>query len=325
MDLEQLLELFSSTKITEVINQTKASPRFVSDTFFKDKIPSLESTVRVEIIKGAGIVLNSISDNGEHSLENTKDAYILNIPLPRFALAKRISASEINSLRSLALQEAQAKSLSGALGVLVKEMKESFNTTLEYMANGALFGKILDGKGNVLFDFGSASKKAVSVKKDGSVNLDSVCDAIDSAIIDEFGTSADYEVLCGNELFAAISNLALSEDLYKNHLASRDEKDKSLILYGTKYRRYSAKYKNTNGKSVEFLKGTEGMVVPKDNSNRIYYTRANHTDALGKAPSLMFVSKPEILPRGAGIEIVGEMRAMPVCTRPNGLIKLVLE
>lgn len=26
MDLEQLLELFSSTKITEVINQTKASP-----------------------------------------------------------------------------------------------------------------------------------------------------------------------------------------------------------------------------------------------------------------------------------------------------------
>lgn len=83
--------------------------------------------------------------------------------------------------------------------------------------------------------------------------------------------------------------------------------------------------KNTNGKSVEFLKGTEGMVVPKDNSNRIYYTRANHTDALGKAPSLMFVSKPEILPRGAGIEIVGEMRAMPVCTRPNGLIKLVLE
>ncbi|HEF9663957.1 TPA: hypothetical protein SBY81_001847, partial [Campylobacter coli] len=50
MDLEQLLELFSSTKITEVINQTKASPRFVSDTFFKDKIPSLESTVRVEII-----------------------------------------------------------------------------------------------------------------------------------------------------------------------------------------------------------------------------------------------------------------------------------
>ncbi|MGN8609189.1 UNVERIFIED_CONTAM: major capsid protein, partial [Campylobacter jejuni] len=87
----------------------------------------------------------------------------------------RISASEINSLRSLALQEAQAKSLSGALGVLVKEMKESFNTTLEYMANGALFGKILDGKGNVLFDFGSASKKAISVKKDGSVTLASVC------------------------------------------------------------------------------------------------------------------------------------------------------
>lgn len=61
------------------------------------------------------------------------------------------------------------------------------------------------------------------------MTLASVCDAIDSAIIDEFGTSADYEVLCGNELFAAISNLALSEDLYKNHLASRDEKDKSLI------------------------------------------------------------------------------------------------
>ncbi|WP_265604911.1 hypothetical protein, partial [Campylobacter jejuni] len=58
----------------------------------------------------------------------------------------------------------------------------------------------------------------------------SVCDAIDVAIIDEFGTSADYEVLCGYELFAAISNLAFSEDLYKNLLACRDEIDKSLIL-----------------------------------------------------------------------------------------------
>ncbi|EKN7437164.1 major capsid protein, partial [Campylobacter coli] len=177
MDLEQLLELFSSTKVTEVINQTKASPHFVSDTFFKDRVPSLESTARVEIIKGAGIVLNSVSENGEHSLEETRNSYILNIPLPRFALVKRISASEINSLRSLALREAQIKSLSGAMGVLIKEMKESFTTTLEYMANGALFGKILDGKGNVLFDFGSASKKAISVKKDGSVTLASVCDA----------------------------------------------------------------------------------------------------------------------------------------------------
>ncbi|HED5389971.1 TPA: major capsid protein [Campylobacter jejuni] len=324
MDLEQLLEIFSSTKVTEAINQVKASPRFVSDTFFKDRIPSLESTARVEIIKGAGIILNSVSENGEHSLEETRNAYILNIPLPRFALVKRISASEINSLRSLALREAQIKSLSGAMGVLIKEMKESFNTTLEYMANGALFGKILDGQGNTLFDFGSTNKSIVEVKKDGSKTLANINDNIESKIIDEFGTSINYEVLCGNELFASISDLALKEDLYKNHLASRDEKDKSLILYGTKYRRYSAKYKNTKGKSVEFLASNEGIVVPNDNSNRIYYTRANHTEALGKEPTLMFVSKPEILQRGAGIEIVGEMRALPVCTRPNGLIKLTL-
>lgn len=325
MQLEQLLELFSSEKITETISQVKVSPRFVSDTFFKQRIPSLESTARVEIIKGAGIVLNSVSENGEHSLEETKNAYILSIPLPRFALVKRLSASEINSLRSLALREAQIKSLSGAIGVLVRDMKESFNTTLEYMANGALFGKILDGSGNVLFDFGSADKSVVEVKSDGSKSLASVCDAIEAKIIDEFGTSADYEVLCGNDLFAKISNLALSEDLYKNNLASRDEKDKALILYGTKYRRYSAKYKNSKGKNVEFLASNEGIVVPNDNSNRIYYTRANHTEALGKAPSLMFVSQPEILSRGQGIELVGEMRALPVCTRPNGLIKLVLK
>lgn len=323
MDLEQLLELFSSDKITQTINQVKVSPRFVSDTFFKQRIPSLESTARVEIIKGAGIVLNSVSENGEHSLEETKNAYILSIPLPRFALVKRISASEINSLRSLALQEAQVKSLSGAIGVLVKDMKDSFNTTLEYMANGALFGKILDGSGNMLFDFGSADKSVIEVSENKT--LASVCDDIEAKIIDEFGTNTDYEVLCGNELFTRISDLALSQDLYKNHLASRDEKDKSLILYGTKYRRYSAKYKNSKGKNVEFLAAKEGIVVPRDNSNRIYYTRANHTEALGKAPSLMFVSKPEILQRGQGIELVGEMRAMPVCTRPNGLIKLVLK
>lgn len=63
------------------------------------------------------------------------------------------------------MQEAQAKSLSGALGVLVKEMKESFNTTLEYMANGALFGKILDGKGNVLLILEVQVRKLLVLKR----------------------------------------------------------------------------------------------------------------------------------------------------------------
>lgn len=65
------------------------------------------------------------------------------------------------------MQEAQTKSLSGALGVLVKEMKESFNTTLEYMANGALFGKILDGKGNVLLILEVQVRKLLVLKKMG--------------------------------------------------------------------------------------------------------------------------------------------------------------
>lgn len=323
MNLEELLEYFKSDKLTQTITQYKASPHFLCDGIFKERVPCLENMAKVKIIKGAGVVLTSISENGEHLLDETSEAYILKIPLPRFALIKHISASEINSLRSLSLQSAQVKSLAGAVGVKIKEAKESFNTTLEYMAAGALFGKVMDGNGNLLFEFGSSNKPKVDLKNDKSKTLFNFIDEIDAKLVSEYGINYKYEVLCGNELFAKLNEQALSEDAFKNNLAKRNE-DGTLEILGNKFRRYSAKYKNLKGKEVDFLSSEKGIVVPKDNSSKIFYGRANHTEALNKEPSLMFVSKPEILPRGAGIEFVAEMRAIPACSRPNGLVEIAL-
>lgn len=322
MDLEQLLKYFSSDKITQSITQLKATPRFLTENIFKEKVPCLENMATIKIIKGSGVVLSSVSENGEHLIEESKDAYILKIPLPRFPIVKTISASEVNSLRTLSLQQEQVKSLAAAINTKIKDAKESFITTLEYMSAGALFGKIMDGNSNILFEFGNKDKPKV-VLKNTDQSLRSFIDDCEEKVLDEFGASVDYEVFCGNDLFGKLNDKVLEEGLFKNNLAFVD-KDKTLSIYGVKFRRYSAKYKNQKGKNIDFLESSKAIVVPKDGSSKIYYGRANHIDAVNKAPTLMFVSKPEILNRGRGIEITAEMRAIPVCTRPNGLIEIAL-
>ena len=64
----------------------------------------------------------------------------------------------MNLLRTLNTQSEQLKSLSAAIGKILSKQKSNITNTVEYMAIGAIFGKVMDGKGKVLFEL-SANRK----------------------------------------------------------------------------------------------------------------------------------------------------------------------
>lgn len=321
-EILQALKAFSTEKMTEISNQLKSSPSFVMDKFYTKKTAVLGDSVEVIIKRGAGVVLESVSPNAAHLVEKTDDAYILNIALPRFPLISTITAADIMQFRSLNNQKAVNEALSIKIGEKLAEHKASIDTTLEFMAVGSLFGKILDGKGNVLFDFTSKSSE-IAFKS--AETIISTLNQIDKAFINEFGKNTPYEVLCGYEFLGKLSQKCLDEKLFESKNASwiGDGGVRVLELFGVKFRPYAAKYKKIDGKEADFLDPKKAVAVPNDkNSFNLYYGRAIHTEALNQAPKLYFSARPEELKNGAGYSIITESRAIPICNRPDGIIKL---
>lgn len=307
----------------KLISQIKTSPSFVFDKYFKGSGKGvMGSTIEVPIKKGAGIVLESVSPSAEHLYHEENDAYILTLSLPRFPLETPITASDMNELKSLADETEQTQALAQKIGEIVGEHKESFMTTLEFMSVGALFGKVMDGKGNTLFEFTSGAA-VIDFKSDK--NLITSLNEIDDALVAELGHEVPYNILADRSYISGVAARATTEALFDQGLAKWINEDGKRVLevHGVKHIPYTGKYKNAKGQDKQFIATNKAIVIPESaDVFKLYYGRANHTEALKKAPALFFTATPEPLPKGRGYSILSEMRAIPICVRPGALIQL---
>jgi len=321
--LETIFGYFSVVKMMKIIDQLKTSATFAYDKHFaKNKEPVMGSLAKIPIKKGAGIILESVSPNAEHLIQDGAEHYMLVIELPRFPLEKTITASELNQISALEAGEEQTQAVSTLIASILREHKNSVMTTLEFMSIGALFGKVVDGKGKVLFEFETTAETVV-FQSDKTV-VDALND-IDEALVDELGTEVGYDILASREFITGITALATKEKLFEQNEASWVDEDgkRVLVVHGKKFIPYTAKYKNAQGVQKRFIPKDEAIVTPHSPEvYKLYYGRANHVEAMGKAPKLFFAAKPETLKRGAGYAILAESRPLPVCVRPGALIKL---
>jgi len=320
--VKELLKYFLVTNMVAIIMQAKAAPKYVYDKFFaKNKEGNISPNMQIPIYKGAGVVLESVSEEGEHLVVDSGDKFLINLTIPRFPLEKTITAAELNQINALSGNE-KVQTLSQRIGQILTEHKNSFKTTLEYMAVGALFGKVIDGKGKTLFEFKS-TQSPVEAKADKEIIA--ILNEIEQKLEEELGYVPKYEILASRSYIDGIAKLAKDEKLFENNLAKWEEINdrRVLTIHGTKFIPYSATYKDTNGNTKKFIEDNKAKVTPLDeNVYKTYYSRANHTQAQTMGPKMFFAAQPEQLPKGKGWSVVSEMRAIPICIRPGALIEL---
>lgn len=322
MNFIDIIKLWTLTTIMTAISQVKVAGDFVFGRYFEGKgKPVLGNTATLKIKKGASVVLKSITPDADRLLKDTKDIYELTIKLPRFGLSGQILASEINEFESLK-GEAKVQAVSQKIKEILEEHKEDYMTTLEYMATGALFGKVIDGEGNVLFEFRTTADPIEYKDKEHITALDE----IDEALVDELGKEVPYEILADATFIKRLAAKAKAAGEFdKGGEASwLDEDGKRILVYNSKkYIPFRASFVDENGDRQPFIAQGEAVVIPKSADVFKYvYGRADHTQALKAAPKLFFAAQPEELDKGKGYGIETEMKAIPYCVRPGALIKL---
>ena len=308
MTFLEIMKLWTIVKIMAAINQTKTTGTYIFDRYFKGVgKPVMGNTAKLKIKKGAGIVLKTIAPGADRLVQDLKDVYELTIELPRFGLSGQILAHEINAYESLE-GEAKVEAISQKIAEILKEHKDDYMTTIEHMATGALFGKVVDGDGKILFEFNTTAAPIEFKNKTIIESLNAVDDA-----------------LASRDFMNRISANATAAELFKTGEAKWiNESDKRVLeVQGTKFIPYSASWTDENGNKKPYIEAGAAVVIPKTpDVFQMVYGRADHMEALKSAPKLFFASKPEELEKGKGWGIETETKPLPYCVRPGALIKL---
>jgi len=320
MTIMELIELWKATDVTKSLNQIKDTDTFIYSLFFKNNMEGKKSNkVEIPIKRGSGTILTSIAPTAEHLYQDRADEYLLDLTLPRFALQDTISAAEINDLKSFDTPDQKAE-LATIIGNIQKEHLNSFLTTLEYMAAGSLFGKIIDGEGKILFEFKSENDSIEVKSNEDPIDF---LRTIDKKIVAELGKNSTYTGLASDEFMDNLWNLCKTLNLDEKKQAKWIDKDdrRCLEVYSTVIYPYSATYKNLKDEEKRFIPENEAVFVPKvKDAFTTYYGRADHIEAVSKAP-IQFFGALDPLPKGVGQSVLSEMKSIPVCHRPSAVIK----
>ena len=322
-EIIRLIEQWKATDTTMSINQIKDTETFIYGRYFTKKVKGHKSNkIEIPIKRGAGCVLESVSYGGEHLVSERNDEYLVNLDLPRFPLVGQILAHTINDIKSYETAE-QKTEVGKLIGEIQADHKRSFLTTLEYMAAGALFGKIMDGKGKILFEFKS-TKNPINLKGKDTISF---LRDIDTQLVDELGKYQSYEFLAGNNFLSKLWEQCVLEKLDEKKTAFWTVKDdrRCLEVHGIVFFPYIATYKNTDDEVKKFIEDDEAVCIPIGVDAFItHYGRADHIKAVSMSPQ-QFFSAIDNHTRGQGYDILSETKSIPICERPTAIIKAIYQ
>lgn len=318
MKTKEAMELFTLEAMEKIINQKKIIETPFITEYFKTQKGHISSKVSIPIRKSENFILSAISKEASATLSEDGKEIIMSFEIPRFALQGSINASDLNELKSFEAGGNLPKALAEKIKNIISAHKENYALTQEFMAIGAVFGRVVDGAGNVLFEVEINNKAEFSQSKSLHDSFQEIYDGFSKTL----GFHPEFDIYVSRELYNEIYAKAMEEGLFKVGQA-RAEKN-ALIIQGISVIPYVAEYKNQKGKSTAFLSGKTGMAVPKGVSGifELHYCRANHTQALNSSAQKFFAAQPEELGQGRGYLIHTESNALPICIRPDSLVKI---
>ncbi len=314
--VEDLLKnKWTPQNVTEKLIHKKTIDTVLFDKYVKDRKGQISKSVDVKIIKGAGVILESVSPQAEHLIHDRGSVYEFSATTARFPLSNVLTPETINELETLQGKDKEL-GVASAIGEIQEEHRESIDTTLEFMTAGALFNKVMDGKGTVLFEL---NYNGLTIEFKSGIPLKNSINEVTRHIKKQLGAQkVKISALAGPDFMDGIFKLAKAEDLFKTNQAKEIDKEGEniLVIHGMQFTEYIATYENTDGVEKEFIPSSEVVFLP-ENSNifKLRYSRANDTKAMGKKAQLYFGAIEE-LAKGRGWDIRTESRPLIYNSRP---------
>ena len=227
--------------------------------------------------------------------------------------------------------ESDLESVQSAVQDSLEQMRAKHEITLEYMRSQALQGIVKDGDGTTLVNFFTAfgiSQKSVAIKtSDANTNVDEKLRDIKRYLAKNLKGETMTGVLClcsGNYFESIIHHKSIKDayHAYQGITPYREDLREDFVFNGIHFVEYEGSASSTSGSELRFIPDNEAIFLPLGTQNvfETVFAPADYVEAVN-TKGLPFYAKQQVLDFGKGVEIETQSNPLPICKRPDLLVK----
>ncbi|EMJ7098670.1 major capsid protein [Vibrio parahaemolyticus] len=330
MELQQALESekFTVSSLTAAINNIEQPPMRIAELGIFEERGIRTTTMEVEYKDGQIIIVpeKERGADGTHTDDRERKTYTFKaVHLP---LEGSIYADDIQNVRAFGT-ESELEQLDTLIAEKQEDHKMSLDATIEYHRIGALAGKVLGSKGDVIVDL----FKVFGIQANANKHEIDFAKPIRSQLVDVKRQSEKnqkgvkgrrYRGFCSSTFFDQLMD---NEDFVKaferqaDAAALRNDVRGGIEWQGVIWEEYD---EEVNGKRL--IADGEALVFPEDKP-KLFLTRfapANYNETVNTT-GLPYYGKSEPKRMGKGVDIESQSNPINVCTNPLAVRRLTIK
>lgn len=324
---------FSTAEMTAAINIIPAQYGDINQLgIFKEKGIATDS-VLIERKNNILNVLSSVERESPGTPNISEKRDIVSISIPSFILNDSIKATDVLNIRKFGTTD-ELEAVQDVVNDKLAYMKAKHEITLEYMRAGALQGVIKDGKGNVLvnlFDtFGVKQNTQVFKTSDAATDIGTLLHNVKRTIQKNLKGEVMNGVLClcSGKFFDALTTHQSVKEAYAAYQGAtplREDMRYDFEFQGIKFREYEGYATDANNKELRFIPDGEAVFIPMGTLNTFetVFAPADYIEAVNTIGQPYYAKQdPQKFDRG--IDVQTQSHPLPICKRPELLIKATL-
>lgn len=327
-----MTDAYELSSLTEAINRIPNSYGLLNQLgIFKDK-GVYTRHITVDEKNGVLRMLRTLPPGSPGQYNDMGTRAARGFTIPHIPIEDSIIPEEYQGIRGF------GKTQEAALADIMLDHLETgrlkMEVTREYMRMGALKGQIYDGNSVLVYDL---FKEFVIKQNSVDFDLDTSTTNIRDKCLDTKRLIRKYlkgEVATGAlgivhpTFMSALAKHATVQTAYERwrdgeFLRTGDIITDGFDFGGIKWIEYEAEVPNASGTLTQFITDNEGIVIPLGTRNTFveYFAPADFLETVG-TKGLPFYSKREARKYNRGIDIHMQTNPLPLCLRPELLIRV---
>lgn len=321
---------FGTAEMTEAINVIPTQYGLLNELkLFKEKGIT---TTNVEVEKKNGVlnVLTAVNPDAPGTVNTSGKREVISLAVPHFIINDKINAADVQNIRKFGSSD-ELEAVQDVVNDKLAEMRAKHEITLEYLRAGALQGIIKDGEGNVINNlfttFGVTQKTQDFKTSNSSTNIPKLLRDVKRYLEKNLQGETMSGVLClcsGNWFEALIEHDSIKDayHAYQGLTPYRNDLRRSFEFNGISFVEYEGTVSNTAGSTLRFIPDNEAIFLPVGTRNvfETVFAPADYVEAVNTV-GLPYYAKQELAEMGRGVNVQTQSHPLPICKRPDLLVK----
>jgi hypothetical protein len=323
-------DAFSVQELTDAINIIPNNYGRIRELgIFREKGVKTTS-VMVEINNGVLTILPPTQRGGSATVGKTGKRSMVSFVIPNFTHFDDILADDIQDVRAFG-SESELETIQKVVLDKLETARSKHDITLEYMRAGALQGVVKNDQGEVLLDlfetFGVTQRTQDFVFGTTATKVDKFIRDVKRYIETNLKGEimSGIKCLCSSKFFESLVAHASVKDAYNAYQGLtpyREDLRKQFVFQGVSFEEYLGSASNNTGTVLPFIPDGEAIFFPVGTHNAFvtYFAPADFNETINTIGKPLY-AKQKVKDFDRGVEILTESNPLPICTRPNLLVK----